>query len=104
MFHEDFINRVGNRISDQYLMVSGIAVALYDWMLIFDDEVRRRKFNPFRPGLLTCPPQRSGTFGEVARRGVRSVVCADCKKRADQRIPQQSSTFTSWCVLPDQTV
>ena len=86
------------------MMISGIALTLYDWMLMFDDEVRRQKFNPLRLRPLTRRRRRFGTFGEVARRGVRSVVCIDCVERADKRAVQQSSTFTSWCVSPDQMV
>ena len=77
-------------------MVSGITVALYDWMLMFDDEVRRPKLNPLRPRILTLPRQRFGTFGKVARRGVCSVICTESMDGADKRTAQQSSTFTSW--------
>ena len=56
-------------------MFSGIALTLYDYLLVFNDEVRQQSSTPFAPvTLLTHPSRRFGMSGEVVRRGVRSVI------------------------------
>lgn len=41
MFGSDLVDDVGISIFPQYLFASGATLALYDYFLMFDDEVRR---------------------------------------------------------------
>ena len=55
----------------------------YDYLLTFDDEVRRQSSNPLRLHLLTCRSIRFDMFGEAERHGVRSVICTNHAGRSD---------------------
>ena len=85
---------------DQYLTICAIALTLYDHFLAFDDEVTTLKL--LRLCFLTCPLQRFGTFGELTRHGVRSIIRTNRAERIDVQTARQCPTFTSWCVLADQ--
>jgi len=62
---------------DQSLRYSGIALTLYGYLLVFDDEVRRQSPTSFTSSSPPNVSQRFSASGEVARRGVCSFVCAE---------------------------
>ena len=66
---------------DQYLIISAVALTLYDHFLAFDDEVEA--LEPLRLRLLTRPFPRFGTFGGLARHGVRSIIRTNRAERTD---------------------
>lgn len=101
MFYGNLFGRFGSRILDQYILISSTVLTLYDLLLILDDEVRRHD-PTLLTSLLTRLSQRSGIFGEAARRGVSPTVRTERIDKADEQTAQQSPTFTSWCVIPDQ--
>jgi len=47
VFCSDSVDHVQSSISDQCLMASTVALTLYDYLLIFSDEVRKEDLCPF---------------------------------------------------------
>ena len=46
MLYSDLVDCVGIQTFPQYLSTSGAVLTLYDYLLMFDDEVRRQSSSP----------------------------------------------------------
>ena len=57
------------------MLIGAIALTLYDYLLMFDDEVGEDVNQPLLSNVLTNFFQRFVTSGKAGRLGVRSVVC-----------------------------
>ena len=84
----------------QYLLISAIALTLYDYLLMFDDEVRRVNLNARAPvNVLTCPFKDPLCLERPQDMELVPLSHGVGAWRADEQMNGQSFIYTFWCVI-----